>query len=102
MNKNIKLVLFGVLFFLVFYILTKMVFWETETVCAKVKYEGGTKGIKSIVYVYKYKGKTYSSSFDSSAGICLDIECYQNKECLDVEVSTLLPFLSRVKVSKPK
>ncbi|MCC6700398.1 MAG: hypothetical protein IT221_02680 [Fluviicola sp.] len=77
-------------------------FLDTETVCAKVKEEGGVRGSPGIVYVYKYKGKTYTGGFGGESGICLELECYLNNECLDVEVSTLFPFMSRVKVTKSK
>lgn len=102
MKKNIKLYIFTGIFIFIVYMSMYIAFIDTKVVCAKVKQEGGTKGVKSLVYTYKYNGKSYTGSFNSSAGICLDIECYQDEECLDVEVSTLLPFMSRVKVSKPK
>ncbi|WP_043023732.1 hypothetical protein [Fluviicola taffensis] len=70
---------------------------NSKIVCAKVKQEGGTKGWKGMVYFYKYQGKIYKGSFDSSTGFCMRIDCYDKDECVDVEVSTTFPSMSRLK-----
>lgn len=82
--------------FVVVLLLWQLVFISTATVCGKVVYATNVKG-KSIVYSYSYKGNTYKGSFLAKNGLCARIDCYDKNECIEVEVSTLMPFMSRLK-----
>ena len=102
-NKYIKALFFGGLFFGALYLFNFLTFRDTERVCARVKKESiGGKGGKSLIYFYKYKGEIYQGSFNSTSGISLRLDVYKDKECFEVEVSTLFPSMSRVVVTKPK
>jgi hypothetical protein len=96
-NKYLKVFFFGVLFFALLYLSPYFVFMNSKVVCAKVKQEGGTRGMKGLVYFYNYQGKVYKGSFDSSSGISMRLDVYKDNDCFEVEVSTIFPSMSRVK-----
>ena len=96
------LLIFSILLIPAIYFSQYVIFMDTEKVCAKVKREAEGKHGKSLIYFYKYKGEIYEGSFNSKMGISLRLDMYKDKECLEVEVSTLFPSQSRVVVTKPE
>ena len=84
-----------------FYLFGFLIFIKSEIVCAQVKYSSTIKGRQVLVYSYKYQGRIYNGNFDSSSGISMRLDVYKDKECLEVEVSKLIPSMSRVKVPSP-
>lgn len=103
MKKSTKYIIIGAItVFIGLYLSPYLVFMNSEIICAKVKQEGAVKGMKGLVYYYKYKGKVYRGNFDSSSGISMRLDVYKDKECLEVEVSKLIPSISRVKVIQSK
>lgn len=99
MNKK-KLIYFlvGAIILLGFYFSPYIIFIKSKVVCAKMKQEGSIKGRKGMVYFYKYNGKTYRGNFDvSDSGMCPRLDCYEDNDCLQVEVSSIIPSISRLK-----
>ena len=99
-RQYIKALLFAALFLILLYLSPYVVFMNSKVICAKVKQEGSIRNRKVLVYFYKYKETVYKGSFDSSSGICMQLDCYTNDDCFEIEVSTLLPFMSRLKQRK--
>lgn len=102
MKKIIIYIIIGLSFFGLFYLFSFIAFLKTEMVCARVKELSAIKGREVLVYTYKYKGKQYNGNFDSSAGISMRLDVYKDRDCVEVEVSTMLPFMSRIKKHEPK
>lgn len=86
----------------VIYLFKILIFLNADVVCAEVKDGSSIKGLKVLSYSYKYHGKTYNGSFNSSSGISMQPDAYKDNECLEVEVSKLIPSMSRVKVVQSK
>ena len=95
-NVYVKGLIFGSLFFLVLYLSDYLIFMDYKILCAKIESEGGIKGQKGLIYIYRYNGEVYRGSFYSSEGISVNLHDYDNRDCFEVEVSTIFPSMSRV------
>lgn len=99
LKKNLILhlsIIIGILS--IVYFSVQLCFINTEDACAKVKYESSIKGRRVMVYFYKYKGEIYKGNFGIASEKCLKLECYKDVDCLEIEVSTIFPSMSRLKV----
>lgn len=100
MRKGLKYFLLVISILAIVYLFKVLIFLRTEVVCADVRNSSSIKGLKVVRYTYKYHGKIYNGSFNSSAGISMRPDVYNNKECFEIEVSKLIPSMSRVKIKK--
>ena len=82
------------------YTFMHIAFLDVEVVCGRVTGESHRKG-SSITYQYTYKGKSYRGSFLAENGLSSHMNAYENR-CIDIEVSTLVPWLSRLKKYKAR
>lgn len=73
-------------------------FSDVEVVCGKVIGETHYKGSSLI---YEYKGERHRGSFPASGGLSSHWNSYENR-CVDIEVSTMFPLMSRLKKYKER
>lgn len=82
--------------FISIYSFLHIAFLKTEVVCGKVTKASHSKGTYSLIYWYNYKGTVYEGSFSAQSSMCTRADCYENR-CVDIEVSSWLPWMSRLK-----
>ena len=82
--------------FISIYSFLQVAFIKTEVVCGKVTRASHSKSTYSLIYWYEYQGTVYEGSFSAQGSMCARADCYENR-CVDIEVSTWLPWMSRLK-----